>query len=380
MLEFLLQLKKKWFLRCVCRGLLKCSPVPLLVTSLLFLCSAAAASPGCDGGERGLQPGTRALWAWDTFLETDAAAAESACVVGLRLRPASRSRSASRDTFTASRLFNADVPAPADLSGTWESMVNRATDHASAAPLFMKKDFSGTPSEPDISDPGPDMGNYPNSAYTLRQGRSYVESAPFGYQTGNSQSPAAWNWPFLLRYGLTDDVELRLAGNGLTSLDHSPDGKAGFAPLILDTKIHLWDDQMDRFIPAASLEAYVQTNWGSAELRGGVQPSLNLNLDFPFTDATNVEMTLGYTGVLADVQVNQFSCQWAIEQQLTDPLQLFVHGYYLAPAGSLDFSHVIGVGGFYQLSQQTTLFTSFNAAIDHNSPPFSTQLGIAFAF
>ncbi|MEI7698967.1 MAG: transporter [Planctomycetia bacterium] len=259
-------------------------------------------------------------------------------------------------------------------------MVNRVAENASATPLFMKKDLSGTPSEPDISDPGPDMGNYPNSAYTLRQGRIYVESAPFGYQTGNAQGPAAWNWPFLLRYGLTDDVELRLTGNGLTSLQNPSDGKTGFAPLILDTKVHLWDEQMDRFIPAAGLEVSVQTNLGSKELQVGVQPSLNLNLDFPLTDETNVEMTLGYTGVQADVEVNQCSFQWAVEQQVTNPLQLFVHGYYLAPAGSLDFSHVIGAGGFYQLSKSMTLFTSANAAIDHNSPPFSTQLGLAFAF
>ena len=116
------------------------------------------------------------------------------------------------------------------------------------------------------------------------------------------------------------------------------------------------------------------------ELQVGVQPSLNLNLDFPLTDETNVEMTLGYTGVQADVEVNQCSFQWAVEQQVTDPLQLFVHGYYLAPAGSLDFSPVIGAGGFYQLSKSMTLFTSANAAIDHNSPPFSKQLGLAFAF
>lgn len=224
------------------------------------------------------------------------------------------------------------------------------------------------------------MGNYPNSAYTLRQGRIYVESAPFSYQTSTQQNPAAYNFPFLLRYGLTDDVEIRLAGNGLTSTNDFPGSTTGFAPLILDTKVHLWDEQMDVFIPAAALEVYLQTNWGSKEFRSGVQPSLNLNLDFPLTDITNVEMTLGYTGVQADVEVNQFSYQWAIEQQVTDPLQLFVHGYYLAPVGSLDFSNVIGAGGFYQLSKQTTLFTSFNAATDRNSPPFSTQFGMAFAF
>jgi hypothetical protein len=223
------------------------------------------------------------------------------------------------------------------------------------------------------------MGNYPKSDNTLRQGRIYAESAPFGYQTSTQQNPATSNFPFLLRYGLTDDVEKRLAGNGLTSTDNFPNSKTGIAPLIVDTKVHLWDEPMDVFIPAAAQEVYLQTNWGSKEFRGGVQPSLNLNLDFPLTDVTNIEMTLGYTGVQAHVEVDQFSYQWAIEQQVTDPLQLFVHGFYLAPVGSLDFSNVIGAGGFYQPCKQSTRFTSFNAATDRNSPPFSTQFGIAFA-
>ena len=144
--------------------------------------------------------------------------------------------------------------------------------------------------------------------------------------------------------------------------------------------MRLLNEQMDVFIPAAALEVYLQTNWGSKEFRGGVQPSLNLNLDFPSTDVTNIEMTLGYTGVQAEVELNQSSYRWAMEQQVTEPLELFVHGYYLAPVGSLVFSNVIGTCGFYKPSEQTILFTSFNAATDRNSPPFSTQFGIAFAF
>jgi hypothetical protein len=72
-----------------------------------------------------------------------------------------------------------------------------------------------------------------------------------------------------LRYGLTDDVELRLAGNGLTSTDDFPNSKTSVAPLILDTKVRLLNEQMDVFIPAAALEVYLQTNWGSKEFRGG---------------------------------------------------------------------------------------------------------------
>ena len=248
-------------------------------------------------------------------------------------------------------------------------------------------------SELDIAEPGPDMGDYPNSAYTLPQGRIYVELAPLTLQTSNRHNPAAYSSPFLLRYGLTDDVELRLIGSGLTSVFISGNTRSGFAPLIIDTKIHTWDADMERLIPAASLEVYIQTNLASEAFRGGVQPSLNLNLDFPVSEKTNLEMTFGYSGVrdtsisqlnpgvpAADVNVYQFSFQWAVEQQLTDKLQVFVHGYYngtvFLQSGP---GEVIGTGWFYQVSRRLKLFSSYDFGLNSSSPPFLTQLGMAFA-
>ncbi len=260
------------------------------------------------------------------------------------------------------------------------------------------------PSEPDIKDPGPDMGDYPNSAFTLPQGRAYVEFAPLSLQTANAENSAAYSFPFLLRYGLTDDVELRLISTGLASVFNPGNTASGFFPLIIDTKIHLWDDQMEKLLPAASLEVYIQTELGSPAFQSGVEPSLNLNLDFPVNEKTNIEMTFGYTGVQDSVRVhtgqrydpilgyevpvvhredvtfNEFSYQWAVEQQLTDEFQVFVHGYY---NGSIFLqtgpSKAIGAGWFYQVSKQIMLFSSYNFGLDSASPPFSTQLGMAFA-
>jgi hypothetical protein len=95
------------------------------------------------------------------------------------------------------------------------------------------------PSEPNIKEPGPDMGDYPNSAFTLPQGRAYVEFAPLSIETANAENPAAYGFPFLLRYGLTDDVELRLITTGLASVFNTGNTVSGFFPLIIDTKIHL---------------------------------------------------------------------------------------------------------------------------------------------
>lgn len=262
---------------------------------------------------------------------------------------------------------------------------------------------SDPPSKPDISNPGPDMGDFPNSAFTLPKGRWYFESGPATFQTADSQNPSNYTWPFLIRYGVTNDMELRLLGSGLTST-LAPSNTTGFGPLIIDTKIHLWNDRMENWIPAASFEAYLQTDWGSPAFRGGIQPSLNMNFDFPITKKTNIEMSFGYTGVQTTVHVltgfefvprlnhevpvihdeadngYQFSYQWAVEQQLTDEFQVFVHGQYLGAVLRSPPSTIVGAGFFYQLSPRSITFASFNAGLDELAPPFSTQFGIAFAF
>ena len=260
-------------------------------------------------------------------------------------------------------------------------------------------------SEPDISTPGPDFGDLPNSAYTLPQGRSYIEWAPLSYQGQDRQNAASNSGAYLLRYGITDNVELRLGGAGLVSVFDPGKTVTGFAPIVIDTKIHLWNDKIEMLIPAASFEAYIQTDWGSSSLQGGVQPSLNMNLDFPFTEKTCVEMSFGYTEVQEAVNVvtgerfiprfsheipmidkktfnvNVFSYQWAIQQQVTDSFQVFLQGYY----GGSTFlpnptAKLIGIGYFYQISKRSMFYNSYNAGLDPNAPSFASQAGFAFAF
>ncbi len=262
-----------------------------------------------------------------------------------------------------------------------------------------------TPPEPDISKPGADFGDYPNSAYTLPKGRSYLEIAPFTYLGKDRHNAASYTYNYLFRYGVTDDVEFRLTGSGLTTVFDPNTTVVGFAPLIIDTKIHLWDDQMDKLIPAVSFEAFIQTNLASPAFQSGFQPSINLNMDFPFTKDTNVEMTVGYSGVQdavaviggerfiprlghniptltkANLNVNLFSFQWALEQQVTEKFQVFLQGYYNGDVFRQSAQgRVVGVGYFYQFDKRATFFNSYNAGLDPSTPNFSSQVGFAFAF
>ena len=253
--------------------------------------------------------------------------------------------------------------------------------------LLLDPDAPVTSDWPDISNPGPDMGDFPNGSATLPRGRSYFEWSPHTLLTKGDNNPTTVASPFLLRYGVTDDLEFRIFGDGIV---HSGGdiSTTGFAPLAFDLKVHLWDSPDDYWVSASSLEVYIQSEWGSAALRQGTQKSIALNFDLPVTEQTNLAWTVGYSGVQAlvtgihgsQLHANEFSFQWAIEHNLTEDFQVFLTGYY---NGSVFLQQgpgkVVGVGASWNLSDRINVFGSVNAGFDKYVAPFASQLGFAIA-
>jgi hypothetical protein len=260
------------------------------------------------------------------------------------------------------------------------------------------------PKWPDIDDPGPDMGDFPNSAATLPKGRAYFEFAPVGLFNADRQNPQGYFSHFLVRYGVTDDVEFRVFSNGIVSLG-GPQPTTGFGPLNLDIKVHLWNDRKEWLIPAASLEVFLLTTWGSKQFNGGWEPSINMNFDLPITKKLNLEWTLGYSGVQQAINIqtheifiprfnflvpgihrqfnlnfNQFSAQWAIEYEVNDQLEVFVHGFH---NGAIFFNfgagEMVGVGAFWKFNPRLKAFGSVNSGLTPTLPSIAAQLGLAVA-
>jgi len=256
---------------------------------------------------------------------------------------------------------------------------------------------------PDLKTPGPDMGDYPNSAYTLPKGRCYMEISPATYGNADRFSPPTYNAPFLLRYGVTDDVEFRLFANGLTH-DAGQHPETGFSPLGIDMKVHLWDDRKEWLIPAVSLEAFIQTVWGSSDFNGGWQPSIALNFDLPITRKLNLEWTVGFAGVRdavdvvtgerfiprhhrldpvshrANLNINQPTVQWALEYELTESVEVFYHGFH---NGAILFQQgageMMGVGALWTVTPAFMLFGSINTGLTPNLPSTLGQIGFVVA-
>lgn len=240
---------------------------------------------------------------------------------------------------------------------------------------------------PNAQDPGPDLANFPNAAFTIPKGAFHFEFAPFSLYGPDNDSPNTYNTQFLLRYGLTDRVELRLFGNGYESLyNGSPrkPARSGLAPLSFDFKVNFWNQPDDvLWLPSMGLEVFVQTEFASPGFRQGTQPGLSLLLDHALPMGFQFEWNVGLNSTLAatDSDGVEWNLQWALQRRFFEKLDIFTHGFLNSSALPREGDGlVVGGGAIYLLSKRLTLFGSYNAGLNPAAPTTFAQLGFAVAF
>lgn len=243
-----------------------------------------------------------------------------------------------------------------------------------------------------IRDPGPDLSNFPNASYTLPEGGVYVEMSPVNFQGASINGPKLWNWEILLRYGLTNSIELRLFTQGL-SVQGLPQSTTGFGPLAFDTKIHLAKDDSGLFNYSLGIEAYIQTAWGSPAFSNGTQYSFTLNVDHALPWDIAFNWNLGVL-VLKDELGDEIALptlQWAFQREIAPGFAVFIQGYgnrtalpRVAPSGRVaeDFirQHTIGAGFQWTVNDRVAVYGSYSAGIGPNPPSYLGSLGFAVAF
>lgn len=240
------------------------------------------------------------------------------------------------------------------------------------------------PPGPDIGSPGPDTANFPNSPITLPKGRAYVEVSPIFLSGPSRGSAAAYNAEFLLRYGLTDKVELRLFGNGPTA-ERGRFAANGFSPLAYDLKINFWEQKPDKWIPAVGLEAFILTPTGSKGLNQGTQPSINLLFDHSLPFDVLFEWNVGFVGDPSPNSKNRSGLepvvQWAFQKTLIEDFDVFFHGYFNGAAlPRFGDGVVLGAGAIWTLNDRFAIYGSYNAGVTSDAPTTIFQLGGAIAF
>jgi hypothetical protein len=246
----------------------------------------------------------------------------------------------------------------------------------------------------DIGDPGPDTVNFPNGPYTLPKGRMYIENSPLGYYLGPPGQPNTYQWEFLIRYGLTDNLEFRIFSNGLT-IESNPTPTSGFSPLAFDLKIHCWEQNKTYWLPAMGIEIYIQTGFGSPAFDAGTQPALSLLFDQTLPGEIEFNYAFSMTGLRDDIEeiVYQFGFQWAFQRALTDEVDVFVHGFYndaavprvpfpdqLEPGVVIPNVNVVGAGALWTVNDRLAVWGSGNAGTTDQAPPLIGLAGFAVAF
>ena len=239
------------------------------------------------------------------------------------------------------------------------------------------------PTQPDIRKPGPDTANFPNSPYTLRQGRFYVEFSPVFLSGASRGSPRTYNAEFLLRYGLTDRVELRLFSNGPT-YETGRGSSNGMAPLAWDLKVNLWRENRKRYIPAAGLEVFILTPSGAKGLNQGTQPSLSLLFDHTLPYGFLLEWNVGLVG---DPSLNnnfssiEATAAWALQHEIVEGLDVFFHGYFNGPTLPRYGDGVeLGFGAVWAVNKRLAVYGSYNEGVSKAAPSMILLFGGALAF
>ncbi|HEY2156815.1 MAG TPA: hypothetical protein VGH33_14385, partial [Isosphaeraceae bacterium] len=256
-----------------------------------------------------------------------------------------------------------------------------------------------------IRDPSPDTANFPNSAFTLPKGRGYLETSPLGLYGKSNTQGAVYQWEYLLRYAVTDMLEVRLFSNGLTHQNATRNQPAvtGYSPLAFDFKIHLLEENRAYWIPAMGLELYIQTTFGTPALNSGTQPSMNLLFDHSLPGKMNFEWNAGMSGIQDGLGRTryQFSFQWAFQRQVFEDFDVFIHGFINEAAlprliqfrsvaanevihrtalGSVPTANVIGAGGIWTVNDRISVFGSYNFGTTTGSPSHIALTGFAVAF
>lgn len=243
---------------------------------------------------------------------------------------------------------------------------------------------------PDISSPGIDLGDFPNSSSTLPGGTWQLELAPFCITGRDQYNSPSYSTLYLLRYGVTDDVEFRILGDGIT-VTYGDTQSTGFSPVVLDTKIHLWDEMPERWIPGTALEILLSTDWGSKDLTSGYQPTIALNFDLPLTEKLALGSTIGYGQVKEQLllpnssdellqNVNQAYFQWSVVRELDDRWSVFVTGQTYEKIAGDSAGTLLAFGGNWQQSDRVAWYSLLGWGVTPDAPAITAQIGLGFAF
>lgn len=234
----------------------------------------------------------------------------------------------------------------------------------------------------DIRDPGPDFGDFPNSAYTVPRGSAYVETALVRI-TASDPGAAFNSVPILVRLGLTDHWELRLAA-AVGTVRENGDASTGVSALGVGFKVNLVKENLARHRPSVGIEGLAILPVGTGPFETvKAQPLLAVNVGHPLTD----ELLFGWNlqvstpqGVDGD-RFLETQLEWTFVLTAARTIDIALNGQVAYPAnenGGVQNQIALGLQAYLR---EWIVFTSnFAVGLTSETPDSYYQVGITIAF
>ena len=249
-----------------------------------------------------------------------------------------------------------------------------------------------------IKSPGPELPNFPENTDTLKQGMAYIEVSPWAYSASASGGTSKFSTPYLVHYGATDDIELRLMGDGV-AWSNEPNTSANFSPLTFGALIKGFDEIEEYFIPAMCFEVLLKTELlGNAQTNAGTQPSFSVTFQNSLPFDVSFNYTFGASRTQQLIESDQaatmnrwdYTISWAFQRSVySDDFAVFIHGYYnttrvptadVVPGSVYGGDSVIGGGFVWSITDELAFYGQASAGLTANSPTVSSWSGFAFSF
>ncbi len=271
------------------------------------------------------------------------------------------------------------------LQNRWASLAERRTplwpDWNSFRWPFTQNDVA------DISDPGPDSPDFPDSSRCVPPGVVYVENAivyrQFSYPV---QSHARLAISELIRFGMWKDFEFRLSGSPFVYQEVP--AHTGMSPITLGFKQNLVKEDSDKFLPGWGLEGGIAVPVGPSFFGNDDRwlPYLSLNMDqqLPWDVALNMSFIPNWQiGDNNEVFV-QTIIQWSFSREFDflDNVEFFQHGYVGLPGnnGYSGNTQVIGFGYIWYATKKMAIDSSYNLGTSSEVQKHGGRVGLSLAY
>jgi hypothetical protein len=236
---------------------------------------------------------------------------------------------------------------------------------------------------PDITEPGPDSADFPDSAFAVPTGIVYLETS-LTYASSKGPRVRDYFTNTLVRIGLWEDLELRIASPGIIHENGPEESVTGVGPLTIGFKQHVWDEVAESGIPAFGVIAQVNVPTASAGFDDGTAiPTVFCNFDHTLSANSYFEWNLGLSAVHADDghRFVQGNFLWSLGHEVNDDITVFFHGFTNFPASSGNQEEVVmGPGMIWFVNKRVAVDFSYNFGLTDESLHRLVRLGLSMAF